>query len=212
MENHSSNGQLPIRVLFQESYRCILVVIHDQPLSSSDREKREHMTARECRNICLFGIDQVRIPEVGGCCGRTDSNPTLKLPSVIAGVGPVLEFDRASFPFHCRVMFRHVSIPLIFGEITFPFLQSHYDSDPDKATSSKPMTTTRPGIYTRLAAALAALGHPAHHDRHETSLDIAPSTGFDSASESRTRESEQAPRASDAHHSSFASRLHGRSG
>ena len=43
----SSHGQLPIRVLFQKSYRCILVAIHDQPFSSSDREKGEHMTARE---------------------------------------------------------------------------------------------------------------------------------------------------------------------
>ena len=67
MENHTSNGQLPIRILLQESYRCILVVIHDQPLSSSDREKSEHMTARERRNICLFGIDQVWIPKVFGC-------------------------------------------------------------------------------------------------------------------------------------------------
>ena len=52
MENHASHRQLPIQVLLQESYRFILVAIHDQPLSSSDGEKRGHMTARECRNKC----------------------------------------------------------------------------------------------------------------------------------------------------------------
>ena len=60
-------ANFPSAFFSRKSYRCILVVIHDQPLASSDREKCQHVTARECRNICLFGIDQVRIPKVLGC-------------------------------------------------------------------------------------------------------------------------------------------------
>ena len=165
MENHTSHGQLPIPVLLQESYRCILVVIHDQPLSSSDREKGEHMTARECRNICLFGIDQVRIPKESGCCGRTDSNPTLKLPSVIAGEGPILEFGRAPFPFHCRVMLRHVSIPLISGEIALSLLQGRFRlgarkgdlvKRDDKDEARDRQRTPRPSVVSRKYAYLGA--------------------------------------------------------
>ena len=55
MENRTGHGQLPIRILLEKSYGCIPVVIHDQPLSSSDGEKREHMTARECRNLSARG-------------------------------------------------------------------------------------------------------------------------------------------------------------
>ena len=135
-------------------------------------------------------------------------------------------------------MLRHISIPLICGEITFPVLHGRFrlgvfkrdDKCEAKALYPTPLPRPRSPIAalwrcTRLFRGsglteivvqspgpdspprLKPSEHPAHHDRHETNFIFPHSTGFDSAAEIRTRESEQAPRVSDARDSASASRL-----
>src|ERR1700738_3786875 len=84
MQIDTGDGELAVGVFFNVPYCVVFIAVDDKTLVRGKREKRQHVSARQRRDKRRFGIDSLRIAQIGGRGGSRYLHATIEPPHVIA--------------------------------------------------------------------------------------------------------------------------------
>src|SRR6516165_2901138 len=88
----------------------ILVRVEDKLLLACNRQKREHVAARERSDESLLGIDISGIAEISRGRGRRHRMATVEAPGMIARVLLIRKLSSTALPSQRHFVFRHASV------------------------------------------------------------------------------------------------------
>src|SRR4030081_2794776 len=80
MQIDTGDGELAVGVFFNVPYCVVFIAVDDKTLVRGQREKRQHVAARQRRDKRRFGIDSLRIAQIGGGRGSRELHATLETP------------------------------------------------------------------------------------------------------------------------------------
>jgi hypothetical protein len=81
-----SDGELPLRILLDATNRVVLIAIDDEAFVRRQREKGEHVTARQCRDEGRLGVDALWIAQIGGRGGSWRRDAAFEPPNMVTAV------------------------------------------------------------------------------------------------------------------------------
>src|SRR5262249_32980441 len=92
-------GELPLRVLLNTTGRVVLIAINDEAFVRRQREKGEHVTARQCRDESRLGVDALGIAQIGRRGGSWRLDAIFEPPNMITAIIFVAEIGAMTLPF-----------------------------------------------------------------------------------------------------------------
>ncbi len=106
------DGELAVGVLFKLPDCVVLVAVDDKTPVRRQREKRQHMAARQRRDERRLGIDALRIAQIRGRGGTEHLDAVVEPPHVVEAVILIAEVGAIARPFDAGFVFRHRGHPL----------------------------------------------------------------------------------------------------
>jgi hypothetical protein len=110
MQFDMGDGELAVGIFFKVPDCVVFIAVDDKTLVRGQREKRQHVAARQRRDKRRFGIDPLRIAQIGGRGGSRYLDAIIESPDVIAIVILIAEVGAVARPFETDFVLRHRTI------------------------------------------------------------------------------------------------------
>src|SRR6202022_5133349 len=81
MQIDTGDGELAVGVFFNVPYCVVFIDVDEKTLVRGQREKRQHVAARQRRDKRRFGIDSLWIAQIGGGGGSRDLDAPIEPPA-----------------------------------------------------------------------------------------------------------------------------------
>src|SRR4029077_21063084 len=110
MQIDTGDDELAVGVFFNVPYCVVFIAVDDKTLVRGQREKRQHVAARQRRDKSRFGIDSLRSPQRGGRGESRYLDATIEPPDVIAIVILIAKVGAVGRPFDHDCVLRHSTV------------------------------------------------------------------------------------------------------